>query len=72
MIYQRLDTNLYSDVNQQPWQCQHPDRGIEMEIESETDIDTISATGQVLIIFLTNDQFVFVESNATRKLPNTQ
>lgn len=43
-----------------------------MEIESETDIDTISATGQVLIIFLTNDQFVFVESNATRKLPNTQ
>ena len=74
-MYQRPDTNIYSDGNQQLWhsQCQHQVRGIEMLTESETEIEAIIAVGQVLIKFYynINDNVRYVESDTTRKIPNT-
>ena len=75
MMYQRPDTTIYRDGNQQLWhsQCQRQVRGIEILTESETEIEPISAVGQVLIKFLNNinNNVQYVEPDTTSKIPNT-
>ena len=73
-MYQRQDTTIYRDGNQQLWHspCQHQVRGIETVTESETEIEPISAVGEVLIKFLynINKNVRYVESDSPRKIPN--